>query len=49
MGETPSLTQEFVRKWAREEEASCIVPSLTPPPQAAPQYIKEGCLAWVNT
>ena len=49
VGETPSLTQEFVEKWARKEQASCIVPSLAPPPQAAPQGSTEGCPAWVNT
>ena len=46
--ETPSLTQEFVGKWARDKQASCIVPSLAPPPQAALQCSKEGCPALVN-
>ena len=49
VGETPSLTQEFIGKWARDEQGSCIVPSLDPPPQAAPQHSKEGCPALVNT
>ena len=35
LGETPSLTQD--RKWARDEQASCIVPSLAPPQQAVQQ------------
>ena len=43
LGETPSLTQD--RKWARDEQASCIVPSLAPLPQAVWQRSKEGCLA----
>ena len=34
MGETPSLTGEFVGKWARAEQGSCIVPPLAPPPLA---------------
>ena len=49
MGETLSLTQEFVEKCARDEQANCIVPSLAPHPQAAPPCSKEGCPAWVNT
>ena len=56
VGETPSLTQEFVGKLARAELASCIgkllswqVPSLAPPPQAVPQHSKESCPALVNT
>ena len=36
-------------KWARAEQASCIVPSLAPPPQAVLQQSKEGCPALVNT
>ena len=42
VGETRSLT-------TRDEQANCIVPSLAPPPQAAPKDSKEGCPAWVNT
>ena len=42
VGETPSLTQESVGKCARDEQASCIVPSLAPPPQKA----KKVALAW---
>ena len=49
VGETPSLTQEFLEKCARDEQVSCIVPSLAPPPEAAPQHSKEVCPAWVNT
>ena len=49
VGETPSLTQEFIGKWARDEQVNCIVRSRTPPPQAAPQRNKEGCPALVNT
>ena len=49
LGETPSLTQESVRKCARDQQVSCIVPSLAPPPQAVPQHSKEGCPARVNT
>ena len=37
VGETSSLTQELVEKCARDEQASCTVPSLAPPPQAAQQ------------
>ena len=36
VGETPSLTQEFIGQWARGKLGSCIIPSLAPPPQAAP-------------
>ena len=49
VGEAPSLTWEFVEKCAREEQVSCIIPSLAPPPQAAPQRSKEGCPALVTT
>ena len=49
VGETASHTREFVGKWARDKQANCIVPSLAPPPQAAPQCSKEGCPALVNT
>ena len=49
VGETPSLTGEFIEKWAIDEQESCIVPSLAPPLQAALQHSKEGCLAQVNT
>ena len=52
VGETPSLTRDSVEKHARDardEQASCTVPSLAPPPQAVPQHSKEVCLAWVNT
>ena len=48
-GETPSLTGGFIGKWASAKQASCIVPSLAPPPQAAPKCSKEGCPAQVNT
>ena len=33
VGETPSLTREFIEKWARDERVSCTVHSLMPPPQ----------------
>ena len=42
VGETPSLTLEFIEKWARDEQESCIVPSLASPPQAELQHSKEG-------
>ena len=50
-GESPSLTEEFVGKQAREEHGSrqphhCLP---APPQQAAPQWSKEGCPALVNT
>ena len=45
VGETPSLTGESVGKWGRDEQVSCIVPSLAPPPQAATQHSKEVCPA----
>ena len=48
MGETPNFTGEFIKKFATDAQASCIVPSLAPPPQAALQHSKEGCPAWVN-
>ena len=48
VGETPSLIGEFVEKWDRAEQASCIVSSLTPPPETAPQHIREGCPALSN-
>ena len=38
VGETPSLTREFIEKWARDEQGSCIVPSQAPPPQGALQH-----------
>ena len=34
VGEIPSVTGEFVGRWARAKQASCIVPPLAPPPQA---------------
>ena len=49
VGETPSLTPECVEKWAIDEQGSCTVPSLAPPPQAAQQSSKEGCPALENT
>ena len=36
------------KKCTRDKQASCTVPSLAPPPQAAPQCSKEGCPAWVS-
>ena len=35
VGETPSLTREFIGKWARDKQVGCVIPSLAPPPQAA--------------
>ena len=49
VGETPSLTQEFVEKWARDEQGSCTVPSLAPPLQTVPHGNKECCPALWNT
>ena len=46
VGETPSLTGSLVESEARAEQASSIVSSLAPPPQAVPQGSKEGCLPW---
>ena len=43
VGETLSLTGEFVEKWARDKQASCIVPSMAPPGQTVWQHSKEGC------
>ena len=37
VGEAPSLTQESVEQCARDEQESCIVPSLAPPSQAPQQ------------
>ena len=48
VGETPSLTREFIEKCVRAEQVSCIVPSLAPPPQAARKHSKEGCTVLVN-
>ena len=39
----------LVGKCPRAEQGSCIAPSQAPPPQAAPQRSKEGCLAPMNT
>ena len=49
VGETPSLTQEFIEKCARDQQLSCIFPSLGPPLQAAPQHSNQACPSWVNT
>ena len=49
VGETPSLTRECLEKWSRAEQVNCIVPSLVPIPQAAPQRNKDGSPAQVNT
>ena len=49
VGDTPSLTWEFLEKCARDEQVSCTVPSLAPPPQAELQHSKESCPAWVHT
>ena len=49
IGETPSLTQEFIEKCMRDEQVSCTVSSLAPLPQAAPQCSKEFCPAQVTT
>ena len=49
MGETPILTWEFIEKCSRDEQVSCIVLSLAPPTQAAPQHSKEGCPAHMTT
>ena len=45
-------TQSHTRsigKCTKDEQVSCIVPSLAPPPQAVPQHSKEGCPAPVDT
>ena len=45
-----SITQESsLKSRDRAEQASSIVPSLTPPPQTVPQCSKEGCPTLVNT
>ena len=49
VGETSSLIGESLGKCARDEQVSCTVPSLAPPPQAVPQGSKEGCPAWGTT
>ena len=49
VGETPSLTREFIGKWARDKQVGCVIPSLAPPPQAALKGSKEGCPALVYT
>ena len=41
--------REFIEKCARDKQASCIVPSLAPPPQAVLPRSKESCPAQVNT
>ena len=43
------VSHEFIGKWARAKQVCCIVPSLAPPLQAAPQHSKEGCPALVKT
>ena len=45
VGETSSLIGESVGKCARNEQASCIVPSPVLPPQAASYRSQEGCPA----
>ena len=47
--ETPGLTGESLGKWDRVEQSSSIVPSLTPPPQTAPQHSKEVDPVQANT
>ena len=49
VGEAPSLTQESIGKDATDKQASCRVPYLAPPPQAAPKCSKDGSFAGVNT
>ena len=45
----PVSLESSLETGARAEQASCIVPSLPPPPQTAQQCNKEGCPALVNT
>ena len=50
MAEKLSASQEsLLESWARAEQASGIVPSLTPPPQTVLQHSKVGCPALKNT
>ena len=46
VGEIPSLTGDFIGKWARDEQGSCTVPSLAPPPQAVLQGSKDDYPTW---
>ena len=49
-GETPSLIRDsLLESGATVKQVSCLVPSLAPPPQTAPQHSKEGCPALANT
>ena len=41
----PVSNEGLLESGARDEQVSCIVPSLAPPPQRAPQCSKEGCPA----
>ena len=38
-----SITEDSLENGARVQQESSIVPSLTPPPQTAPQWNKECC------
>ena len=44
--EIPVSQESSLKGEARVEQVTAIVPSLTPPPQTAPQHSKEGCLPW---
>ena len=45
----PVSHESWLESTDRADKASCIVPSLAPPPQAVPKRSKEGCPALVNT
>ena len=47
VGETLSLTQEFLEKCTGDEQASCTVPSLAPPPQAGSAAKRVALTQWI--
>ena len=46
VGETLSLTWDFLGKWARDEQASCIVPSLALPYRQCLRAARRAAQAW---
>ena len=44
----PVSQEGLLESGTRAQQASCILPSLAPPSQTAPQHSKEGCPALVN-
>ena len=40
------VSHECVEKWTRDQQTSCIVPSLAPPPQAGHSTARKVALPW---